>query len=234
MNKLRIGSFALVSSLFASAAQANLVTLNFNDFTTPYETYLDEGLNFHEVYEVDNVQLRHLGGPLPDGSARHVYIYDTEYARRSHPCRGCSYAANGSGVLQAGYNFELTTGGGLFTLEAIDLLQGYMNRGSLAIFESYLDGQLTGTFSFQFSNSLHDIAAHSTWRWDVSGLSLGVMDRLVFKGDRGTLDWDSSSNFWVDNLRVNSVPEPDSLALLSAAVFGAGFVGWRRKKATQA
>jgi hypothetical protein len=125
-------------------------------------------------------------------------------------------------------------GGGLFTLEAMDLLQGYLQQGSLAIFESYLDGQLTGTFPFQFSDSVHDIAAHSTWRWDVSGLSLGVMDRLVFRGDPGTLVFDSGRSYWVDNLRVNSVPEPGSLALLSAAVFGAGFVGWRRKKATQA
>ena len=235
MTTLRIGAFALATSLFACAAQANPVHMTFNDFTEPF-THQNPNVPIsalHDVYQVGDAQLRH----MYPGMAGYVNVKETNHSYLYMTCRGCTYANSGSGVLGAGEGlYEVTMGGGLFTFDAMDVLQNAYSYGSGATFESYLDGQITGTFTARSSDTMTRSDAVRTWL-NVSGLSLGLMDRLVFRWDRGTITGSPETPFWVDNIRVTgvtNVPEPGSLALLSAAVFGAGFAGWRRKKAAQA
>jgi hypothetical protein len=226
------GAFVLVSSLFTCAAQANLVTLNFNDFTEPFVWGQNPGGDFQhrpDLYQVENAELR----KVPDGSpGSGLIIFETSFAFNFPPCMGCTYPNNGSGVLWTGRSpLELTMHGSQFTLEQIDLLQAAFNPGSSAVFESYLDGQLTGSMSLLFSDSFPSyFDALDKWHFDVSGGALGVMDRLVIKGDPGTVTSDSRTDFWADNIRVRAVPEPGSLMLLSGALAAAGFAGWRRRK----
>jgi len=99
-----------------------------------------------------------------------------------------------------------------FTLGNFDAAW-YGSAGTVTV-EGWLGGSQVGSFSFGVDNS--------GWK-TLSGLSLGLVDRIVFDGRIGDY-----YGMQLDNINVNAVPEPESYALMLAGLVGVAAAMRRR------
>lgn len=203
-------------------ANASLVTLDFNDFATPWNG------NFSLPYRADYTPYIDSGVTLSAAT-----VLETYWANQYPDALLANYALNGSGLLSVTNPFEITTGG-RFKLDSVDLLNGLYNRGMSVVFDSYLQGQQTASVQVYFPPAQPDnFAAYigdMSWLFDFNSTALGVMDRLVVTGISGTR---GHHGFFADNLVVQSVPEPETLTLLALGLCGMWLARRRRNTLSQ-
>ena len=204
------------------AAQGDPITLDFNDYddVMPFRPRSDLYWTFYDSYTRDGVTITGSGLSTWDTMKAHI----DEYAYG-----GTSYELNGSGLLRPISNPLTVTYLTPFALQSVWVLPNADGGPGAMQLDSYLGDQLVASL---FVDNLRTGWLPDTWTI-IDGVSLGVMDRLVFTAI-ATEDW-NGRHYWVDNLTIaprSAVPEPATFSLFLVGIVCARLLPRGRRTVT--
>lgn len=218
MSKLLVTLVAMI----ALPAHASFITLDFNEFPESCDYHGPENACRH-VYDV------YANGGVTISPA---VVSETGWAQLFPDALLASYELNGSGIMQGSRSaaIEVAAGGQPFMLESVDILNGLYNVGMSVNMDAYLGGALTASLRLFFPTYAGTPQyGQQTWLFDVSGASLGVVDRLVFTQTDGLILSNAvGTEYFMDNLTIRTVPEPGTLGLFAIALLSLCFRFTRR------
>ena len=232
--RITLVGLTLVGILTAAPAQADLLTVGFNEFSRPFPPPPGELINDADYVHVYGSVV--WSGVTITPTLGSIETIQTMFANSNREANLASLSRNGTGIMRAGGEaggFELSTGGE-FTLQSIDLLMGFDGGevgASAVTFRGYRGGMLAGELILPLlwhGTAATGVPPGRTIGWTTADLrALRAIDRLVVTGVPTTVPpagvppvhVGNSAEFWVDNLTVHQVPEPSALMGL---LFGVG------------
>jgi hypothetical protein len=242
--RITLVGLTLVGILTATPAHADLLTVDFNEFSRHFPPPPGELINDADYLHVYDSFVS--SGVTITPTLGFIETIQTMFANSEREANLASLSRNGTGIMRAGGEvggFELSTGGE-FTLQSIDLLMGFDGGevgASAVTFRGYRGGMLVREFGLPLlwhGTAGTGVPVGRTIGWTTADLrSLHAIDRLVVTGVPTTVPppgvppvhVGNSAEFWVDNVRVHQAPEPWTFGVFIVGV--GALLGLRRSRA---